>query len=140
MAHETKPAGRRCRGAILRGREILLILHQHIDTGHTYWWFPGGGRKPGESDKACVAREIKEEVGLDVQVGRSLALPRDWQGGNHAVYLCTPLSAEVRLGAEDGRVLIGFGWYPIDDERAWKPEFYEDHIYPVLKAVQREAL
>ena len=74
-----------------------------------------------------------------MRVERPLDLPREWRGGNHAVYLCTPLSAEVRLVMEDGRDLIGFGWYSIDDERTWEPEFYEDHIYPILKAVQREA-
>jgi adenosine deaminase len=135
------PAERRCRGAIVRGRQILLLQHQHCGTGHTYWWFPGGGRKPGESDEACVAREIVEEVGLDVRVERSLSLPQDWRGGYHVVYLCTPLSGEVRLGTEEeGRTLIGFRWVPLDDERSWEPEFYQDHIYPVLQAVQREGL
>jgi hypothetical protein len=76
-----------------------------------------------------------------MRVERALHLPQDWEGGNHAVYLCTPLSGEVRLGREEGpRLLVGYGWYPIDDQRAWEPEFYEDHIYPILKAVQREVL
>jgi 8-oxo-dGTP pyrophosphatase MutT (NUDIX family) len=123
----------------VRGREVLLILHQHSDTGRTYWWFPGGGLEPGESDEACVAREIREEVGLDVRVERLLALPADWRDGNHAVYLCAPLADEVRLGTEGGRrTLIAFRWVPIDDERVWEDEFYEDHIYPVLKVLQRE--
>jgi 8-oxo-dGTP pyrophosphatase MutT (NUDIX family) len=138
MKRDKQPARRRCGGAIVRGQEVLLIRQQHWDTGRTYWWSPGGGREPGETDEACVAREVKEEVGLDVRVERPLALPADWRWGNHAVYLCTPLAGEVRLGAEDGRALIGFGWYPIDDERTWEPEFHEDHICPILKAVQRE--
>jgi adenosine deaminase len=135
-----QPAVHRCRGAIVRGREVLLIQHQHSDTGHSYWWFPGGGCELGESDEACVVREVLEETGLQVRVGRLLSLSGDRRWVIHAVYLCTPLSCEVRLGTEDGqRTLIGYRWVPIDDERTWEPEFYEDHIYPILKAVQREA-
>ena len=139
MEHANQPPGRRCRAAIVRGREVLLLQHQHRGFESTYWWFPGGGRKPGESDEACVIREVKEEVGLDVRVGRPLDLPQAWRDGNHAVYLCTPLPGEVQLGTEDEhRDLVGFGWYPIDDESTWEPEFYEDHIHPVLEAIRRE--
>jgi 8-oxo-dGTP pyrophosphatase MutT (NUDIX family) len=133
-------ARRRCMGAIVRGHEVFLIQKQHWDTGRTYWWFPGGGREPGESDEACVVREIKEETGLDVRVERLLS-PPDWRGGNPAVYLCTLLAGEVRLGTEDGQsMLIGFAWVPIDDESAWEPEFHKDHIYPILKVLQRNVL
>lgn len=43
---------------------ILLILR----TDNNYWSIPGGGVKPGESVKQAVAREVKEETGIDCEV------------------------------------------------------------------------
>ncbi len=33
------------------------------------WEFPGGRVEPGESDQAALARELKEEMGITVEVG-----------------------------------------------------------------------
>ena len=33
------------------------------------WEFPGGRAEPGESDEAALARELREEMGIDVDIG-----------------------------------------------------------------------
>ena len=40
--------------------QVLLVKH----TYEPHWYIPGGGIKKGESAKACILRELKEEVGL----------------------------------------------------------------------------
>jgi mutator protein MutT len=54
---------------VFRGRQ-LLITRRHAGT-HLggLWEFPGGKREPGESFEACLIREIREELGVEIAVG-----------------------------------------------------------------------
>ena len=40
------------------------------------WEFPGGKREPGETLPECLAREIKEELAIEVEVGPQIAVVR----------------------------------------------------------------
>ncbi len=61
------------------------------------WEFPGGKVEPGESIAACVAREIKEELGIEISVGESLiAIEHDYTDFKVTlnVHHCEHLSGE----------------------------------------------
>jgi GrpB-like predicted nucleotidyltransferase (UPF0157 family) len=47
----------------------LLLLRCVLPDGTAFWLLPGGGREAGEGEEACVAREVREEAGIDVAVG-----------------------------------------------------------------------
>ncbi len=56
-------------GLIFRSGK-LLITQRHADS-HLggLWEFPGGKREPGETSEQCLARELREELGVEVAVG-----------------------------------------------------------------------
>jgi 8-oxo-dGTP diphosphatase len=59
---------------IRRGGRYLLTRRgpgQHLGG---LWEFPGGKRDPGESLERCLARELKEELGIDARIGQRLAV------------------------------------------------------------------
>lgn len=60
-------------GVVIDARGRLLIA-QRKETSMLggMWEFPGGTREPGESIEQCIARELKEELGIDVDVGPHL--------------------------------------------------------------------
>ena len=54
---------------VFRDRK-LLITQRHADA-HLggLWEFPGGKREPKETFEACLSRELREELGIEVEVG-----------------------------------------------------------------------
>ncbi|WP_220447364.1 NUDIX hydrolase [Nonomuraea deserti] len=60
-----------CIGAIILDPfdRILLVQRGH-PPGMGLWSIPGGRLEPGETDAAGLRREVLEETGLHVEVGR----------------------------------------------------------------------
>ena len=57
---------------IRRGDEILISRrHDGAERGGQ-WEFPGGKVEPGEGEPEALARELREELGVDAAVGRLL--------------------------------------------------------------------
>jgi A/G-specific adenine glycosylase len=61
-------------GVICRDARILIDKRKPEGLLGGLWEFPGGKIKPGESLKAALRREVREEVGITVRVNRLLAV------------------------------------------------------------------
>ena len=61
-----------CSAAILDPARQRILLVRRADNGR--WAVPGGFMEPGESAAEACAREVLEETGLRVRVGRLVAV------------------------------------------------------------------
>ena len=60
-----------CVGAVVTdGQGRLLMIKRGHEPGAGLWSIPGGRIEPGETDAEALVREMLEETGLTVQVGR----------------------------------------------------------------------
>jgi A/G-specific adenine glycosylase len=56
--------------AVIRNRkgEVLIAQRREKDMLGGLWEFPGGKQETGETIQQCITRELKEELGINVQV------------------------------------------------------------------------
>jgi A/G-specific adenine glycosylase len=58
---------------VAKDGRILVTQRLHDDFLGGLWEFPGGKREEGESMEACLARELEEELGIEVEVKQRLS-------------------------------------------------------------------
>ena len=55
-------------GLVLRNGRLLITQRRSQDHLGGLWEFPGGKREPNETFEDCVRRELREELGIEVEV------------------------------------------------------------------------
>ena len=82
---EAIPTGARATARILllNPHDRLLLLQAQNSAGNKWWVTPGGGLNKGESFEAAAQRELYEETGLLLPIGRWVWRRRhiyNWEG------------------------------------------------------------
>jgi len=95
-----------CAGALVRdevGR--LLLVRRGREPAAGLWSLPGGRIEPGETAAEAAAREVREETGLDVEIGPVLITAVIWGGGFRVQdFAATIVGGELRAGDDAAEV------------------------------------
>lgn len=60
-------------GVLERGGRFLIGQRLATDRHALKWEFPGGKVEPGESPKEALRRELREELGIEAEIGPEIA-------------------------------------------------------------------
>lgn len=79
-----------CVVACITSGEHVLLTHRTIPPFKDTWVLPGGKIDFGESIEEALKREVMEEIGIEVKVGRLLGVfehPAESETGRHYITL-----------------------------------------------------
>jgi mutator protein MutT len=103
-------------GAVIVEAGKVLLVKRRYEPLAGRWSIPGGTLELGETLEAGVAREMREETGLEVEVGPVIEVfdrimfDAERRVQYHFVlvdYLCWPISGDLQAGSDvDDAVLV----------------------------------
>ena len=95
---------------VIRGSSgaILLVRRAPEESLSGYWEFPGGKVEKGETERECLKRELREELGIEIEV-------EAFVGQNHYVYD----HGEFLLKAFSVSIMGGNIRLSVHDKLAW---------------------
>jgi ADP-ribose pyrophosphatase YjhB (NUDIX family) len=89
---------------------VFLVRHGY---GSGRWALPGGGVARGEDPQACARREIREELGCNLeQIELAAQFDEVLYGAPHRAFVFT-----ARFAGEprpDGREIVDSGWFALE--------------------------
>lgn len=101
---------------------VLLVEHEGIHGETPFWTPPGGGLDFGEALPEALRREVREETGLEVEVGPLRYVLDFVRPPLHAVsfyFACRPVGGALRPGADpelgERQLIRGARYVPFEE-------------------------
>lgn len=116
-------------GALVDGSRLLVAQRRRPPELAGLWELPGGKVADGETESQALARELREELGVDVEIGQRVG--EDVVVGTLILraYAVTRTGGSLHphdhgaLRWVDATELDGLPWVPAD--RAWLPALHD---------------
>jgi mutator protein MutT len=100
-------------GILVRDGAVLACQRAPDQSHPGKWEFPGGKREPGETMAECLRRELREELGIEAEVGAELLQHEHTYPGRPAVALVF-FRVDRFAGEPRNLVFAAIRWVPID--------------------------
>lgn len=120
-------------GAFIDNGAILIMRRAPFMSCAGSWEFPGGKLEAGESHAACLARELREELGIEAEIGEFLtenSHEYDFGIVHLSVYRILSWQGEISLSVHDD-----MRWVPIEELAAFPGLLPAD--LPVARTLER---
>lgn len=98
-----------------RKGEVLIAQRRNEDMLGGLWEFPGGKQETGETIQQCIARELNEELGINIEVQDYLTTVK--HAYSHFTMEMHTYFAEVKSGAPRPIECQAYQWLKISDLR-----------------------
>lgn len=100
--------------AIIVKQNEILVTQRGGNTDHPFQWeFPGGKINQNETAADCIAREINEELGIEIRI-LDLIIPVQHDYGFRKIELI-PFICEIQSGSIKLTEHIDFKWISIEN-------------------------
>ena len=121
---------------------ILFCRGVETSTGNAFWVMPGGGLDPGETFEGAASREVHEETGLAVTVGRCVWHRRHqhlWNGQNADQFekyfvARVPYRSEIS-GKNPDSYVTEYRWWSVEEIAASREDFAPRKVAQLLPPI-----
>ncbi|MGH8958166.1 MAG: NUDIX hydrolase [Acidimicrobiia bacterium] len=105
-------------GAVLRSGDRYLLVRRGRPPHEGKWAVPGGKVRLGETMREAVTREVEEETGLAVEVGKPIWVGEAMDSGLPPTWHFILIDFEASLAGGDLRVgddAAEIGWFTLEE-------------------------
>ena len=122
-------------GALLVQDDAILLVRRGVAPRKTFWALPSGFVEYDEGPRAALAREIKEETGLDAEIGdilEAMPLKSPAKKGVFLLFAARATGGSVQAGDD----VTEARWFPLN-AIPWPEIAFPEHLRQALAKADR---
>ncbi len=125
-------------------RVLLFRYPRSNESGRPYWMVPGGGLHPGETHEVAAARELREETGIDAEIGPLIWTRTDWfpsrgmtcQHEERHYLVRVPKAVTIEApGPDPNEAITAARWWSVEDLKNAEEDVFPRRLPSLLRSL-----